>query len=228
MRLLGQLFGLNQGLKGTSDKLVQQISNIEKAIYARSNDSEDIFDLTQFAFNDEYRELQISKYEKVKHSFNVLDAISRNPHTMGYVRALAIAKEQNKQSFKFRSILSLVNPARLELQYNKEDNIIKGLQNYIGDYLVKQWMLSKDDTTIVIPKGNMAYDKFGNIYELTEDTPIKLGTDWGNATFRKWFENQVIPDLKAGRISPGVLFGGVSGNKFIKDLGVLPQTLKIF
>ena len=219
MRLLGQLFGLNQGLKGTSDKLVQQISNIEKAIYARSNNSEDIFDLTQFAFNDEYRELQISKYEKVKHSFNVLDAISRNPHTMGYVRALAIAKEQNKQSFKFRSILSLVNPARLELQYNKEDNIIKGLQNYIGDYLVKQWMLSRDDTTIVIPKGNMAYDKSGNIYELTEDTPIKLGTDWGNATFRKWFENQVIPDLKAGRISPGVLFGGVSGNKFIKDLG---------
>ena len=79
-------------------------------------------------------------------------------------------------------------------------------------------MLSTGDTTIVIPKGNMAYDKFGNIYELTEDTPIKLGTDWGNATFRKWFENQVIPDLKAGRISPGVLFGGVSGNKFIKDL----------
>lgn len=219
MRLLGQLFGLNQGLKGTSDKLVQQISNIEKAIFVRSENSDDIFDLTQFAFNEQYRQKYINKYETVKHSFNVLDAISRNPHTMGYVRALAVAKEQNKQSFKFRSILALVNTAQAELQYRKESNIIKGLQNYIGDYLVKQWMLSKDDTTIVIPKGNMAYDRYGNSYELKEDTPIKLGTSWGNATFRKWFENQVIPDLKAGRISPGILFGGVSGNKFIKDLG---------
>ena len=34
-----------------------------------------------------------------------------------------------------------------------------------------------NDLSIIIPKGNKIFDQFGNISELTEDTPIKLGTD---------------------------------------------------
>ena len=80
-------------------------------------------------------------------------------------------------------------------------------------------MLS-NDTTIVIPKGNKAFDKYGNMYDLTEDTPIKLGTDWGNATFRIFMENEVIPNLKKGLIKTDSNFSFVdlSQNRFIRDL----------
>ena len=52
-----------------------------------------------------------------------------------------------------------------------------------------------NDLSIIIPKGNKIFDQFGNISELTEDTPIKLGTDYGDATFRMFMENEVIPNL---------------------------------
>ena len=71
----------------------------------------------------------------------------------------------------------------------------------------------------IIPKGNKAFAKDGTMFELTEDTPIRLGTDWGDATFRMWMENEIIPNLKQGIIKPGTVFEGISGNRFIKDLG---------
>ena len=86
----------------------------------------------------------------------------------------------------------------------------------MGDYLRKQWMQS-NDLQVVIPKGNKAFDKFGNMFELTEDTAIKLGTDWGDATFRVFIENEVIPNLKRGIIKTdsGIDFVDISHNRFI-------------
>ena len=75
-----------------------------------------------------------------------------------------------------------------------------------------------NDIIMDIPAGVKAFDKDGNQNELTESKPIKLGTDWGNATFRVFMETKVIPDLKRGIIKPGVELGAIKANKFIKDL----------
>lgn len=218
MKILGQLFGLNKGLKTSPDELASQINNIERAIYNHTENQEDLIDLTRFAFDKAYREQCIAKYEEIKHSFNILDAVARVPHFMGYIQTLAVAAKEAQNAFKFRSSRNLSLQIAHELGYRREDKIIRGIQNFIGDYLRKGWMRSKE-LTFIIPKGNKAFAKDGTMFELTEDTPIRLGTDWGDATFRMWMENEIIPNLKQGIIKPGTRLEEISNNRFIKDLG---------
>lgn len=217
MRRLGSIFSLNQGIKNDPEGLLRQVNLIERAVYDITGDEEDIIDINKFAFDEAYRQRAINAYEKVKHSFNILEAVATVPHFMGYVRTLAIALREVSESFKFRSSRNMSLELSDIIGYNDENRIIKGIENYVGDFLRKQWLLH-NDIQMVIPKGNQAFDKQGNKYILAQDTPVHLGTDWGAATFRMFMESQVIPDLKAGKIKPGVDFPGVKDNRFIKDL----------
>ena len=213
MRVLGSLLSLNQGVKTDLEGLVRQIELIEKAIYNKTENANDLIDLQRFAFDESYREEMIERYEKVKHSFNILDVVSKVPHFLGYVQTLATAVAEQRQSIKFRTVRSYIYALD---EYNIfEKDLTKGLSNYIDNELRNEWLSSK---VFTIPKGNTAFDRNGNEYILTEDTDIMLGTDWGNATFRKFMEDRVISDLKQGRVRPDVEFSGVSDNGFIRDL----------
>lgn len=218
MRRLGSILSLNQGIKN-SEGLLNQVNLIERAIYDITGEQEDLINLSKFVFDEQYREQCINKYEEYKHTFNILDVVASVPHFMGYLQTLALAATEAETSFKFRSIKQL--SLELSKQYNisRESNVIKGIQNFIGDWLRKQWMLSSDKV-IIIPKGNKAFDSNGNLIELTVDTPIKLGTEWGDATFKMWMENEVIPNIKAGQIAPNISpREDVYNNRFVKDLG---------
>ncbi len=218
MRRLGSIFSLNQGIKNDPEGLLRQVNLIERAVYDITEDEKDLIDINKFAFDEAYRQRAINAYEKVKHSFNILEAVATVPHFMGYVRTLAVALREVSESFKFRSSRSMSLELSKRIGYNDENKIIKGIENYVGDFLRKQWLL-QNNVQIIIPKGNQAFDKQGNKYILAQDTQIHLGTDWGAATFRMFMESQVIPDLKAGKIKPGVEnFPGVKDNRFIKDL----------
>jgi hypothetical protein len=47
-----------------------------------------------------------------------------------------------------------------------------------------------------------------------------LGSESANSTFKMWMETEVIPNLKAGRISPTIIDEKtIKENPFIKDLG---------
>lgn len=219
MRSLGAILSLNQGIKTNPEGLLNQVNLIERAIYDKTGDLDDLVDLTKFVFDEKYRLDCIQRYEKVKHSFNIYDVVSTIPHFMGYLQTLAIALREVSGAFKFRSTKALVLDLSEQLDYEREDKITKGVQNFVGDYLRKQWMQS-NNLQIIIPKGNKAFDKFGNIVELTEDTYIKLGTDWGDATFRVFMENEIIPNLKKGVIKTNsdIDFVDISHNRFIQDL----------
>ena len=217
MRRLGSIFSLNQGIKSDPEGLLRQVNLIERAVYDITKDEKDLIDINKFAFDEAYRQRAINAYENVKHSFNILEAVATVPHFMGYVQTLAVALREVSESFKFRSSRSMSLELSKMIGYNDENRIIKGIENYVGDSLRKQWLL-QNDVQMIIPKGNQAFDKQGNKYILAQDTPVHLGTDWGAATFRMFMESQVIPDLKAGKIKPGVDFPGVKDNRFIKDL----------
>lgn len=217
MRRLGSIFSLNQGIKSDPEGLLRQVNLIERAVYDITKDKKDLIDINKFAFDEAYRQRAINAYENVKHSFNILEAVAIVPHFMGYVQTLAVALREVSESFKFRSSRNMSLELSKRIEYNDENRIIKGIENYVGDFLRKQWLL-QNNVQIIIPKGNQAFDKQGNKYILAQDTPIHLGTDWGAATFRMFMESQVIPDLKAGKIKPGVDFPGVKDNRFIKDL----------
>lgn len=220
MRSLGAILSLNQGIKTNPEGLLNQVNLIERAIYDKTGDLEDLVDLNRFVFDAQYRQDCIQKYEEVKHSFNIYDVVSTIPHFMGYLQTLAVALREVNGAYKFRSTKALVLDLSKQLSYEREDKITRGVQNFVGDYLRKQWMQS-NDLQVVIPKGNKAFDKFGNMFELTEDTTIKLGTDWGDATFRVFIENEIIPNLKKGIIKTNsdIDFVDISHNRFIQDLG---------
>nr|DAD59206.1 MAG TPA: hypothetical protein [Bacteriophage sp.] len=60
---------------------------------------------------------------------------------MGYVQTLAIALREVSESFKFRSSRSMSLKLSKRINYNDENRIIKGIENYVGDSLRKQWLL---------------------------------------------------------------------------------------
>lgn len=217
LRILGQILSLNQGIKTDPEGLVTQINLIERAIYNITKNTNDIIDIKKFVQDEAYRNSKIEAYEKIKHSFNILEAVSTVPHFMGYLELLAVATKEQEQSFKFRSSRSMSLDLSISLNYYNEKKIIKGIEYYVGDYLRKQFLLQKG-VVVTIPKGNKAFNKLGNMYTLKEDTPVYLGTDHGAATFRMFMETQVIPDLQAGRVVPNSDFSTVSNNKFIRDL----------
>ena len=218
-RVLGQILSINQGIKTSSDKLLTQINNIERCVYDKTENEGDIIDLIQFVSNKKYRDECIQKYEEVKHSFNILDAVSVVPHYFGYLKTLAIAKAELMQSFKFRSSQKSSLTLKTELNLYDESKLNKGLQNFIGDYMCKEWIKQYRYRYITIPKGNRAFNKNGDMFTLEEDIDVDMSTDWGRATFRLWFENEVIPNLKRGEVKPGIEYTAVSHNKFIRDLG---------
>lgn len=233
MKTLGQILSLNQGIKTTSSDFITQINNLRRAIYDKTNNLEDLVDLTKFAFDDSpyikdeikyssYREYIISRYENLKTAFNIFDVVTKVPHFMGYLQTLVTTNVEVNNAFTFRSSDNLLLDIKLKLGgYIKEDNLMRGIQNFCGDYLLKRWMLDTENQRkqIIVPKGNQAFDKAGNLYTLTEDKILHLGLDEDNATFRLWMENEVIPNLKNGVIKPGTNWTRVSNNKFIKDLG---------
>lgn len=219
LRTLGQILGLNQGIKTSSGDLIKQINLIERAIYNTTEKLEDIIDVNRFVLDERYRQQCIIDYEnKAKHSFNILDIVAKNEHSMGYLQSLAIGNAMDLNSFKYRSLRNLTLELSKRLKYKKEDKLAKGIQNFIGDYTRKRWMRDSD-ISIVIPAGNKAFTKTGEVITLGEATRIQLGTDWGDATFRMWMENEVIPNLKQGIIGPNISLSKIADNRFIQDLG---------
>lgn len=239
MKRIGEIAGLNQGLPTQLPKLINKINAIEGIFEdnikteQQLNDVSAIFNkygfefnkvisLEQFAFDDKYRKACIEAYDAIKHTFNVLDVVSTSPHIMGYIQALTVAKVCMSRSYKFRSIINNYRHLSKTFGANKND-VIKGLENYIGDKIISDWMLSK---TVIIPAGNYIFDENGKISEkpLEADTSIQLGTDWGNATFRLWMENEVIPNLKAGKVGDPNMGIIASSNKFVQDIGASLRT----
>lgn len=217
MKRLGAILGLNQGIKTDPEGLLKQVNLISNAIFDQTENINDKIDIYQFAFDPQYRLEAIQKYEKYKHSFNILDVVSTIPHFMGYIRTLATAFKEASESFKFRSCVNLIPNLAKELKYKNEAKLMKGVENYVGDFLRDQWF-SQSRKQVIIPEGNSYLTKNLTVGKLKKDLPVNLGDDIGAATFRMFMEQQIIPDLQLGKISPNAEVPGIKDNKFIKDL----------
>lgn len=208
MRILGQILGANQGLKSSNSDFLQQVNNFEQ---------EGFTDIQKFIFgSQEYREDIVNNYEKDKKvSVNIYDVINNVPHFFGYIKSMATALTMLEQSNKFKSLRKITRSLPENAGFIDNRQLISGIVNFLGDLHLNLFLRNK---TIVIPKDNIAFDESGNSYTLKEDTPIRLGTDYSNATLKAFLEKTVIPNLKKGIVTPGKIFSVVSDNKFIKDL----------
>lgn len=222
LKLLGQILGANQGVRNPFVDFMSYVNTFETAIAKISGDSKDRFDFTDFMTNPKYREEQTQNYEKNKVSFNILKVVQTVPHYWGYLSTVFAKHQYMKQtSVKYRTIYD--NLQRVENIVGKMDleKKINSMVNLVDYKLINQYLANK---SFHIPTGvdiiSLETAEQSTRIPATELTKIHLGTQGGNATFKNWVEQHVIPDLKEGFTTSDHRYRNpvLANNGFIKSL----------
>lgn len=218
MSTIGQIAGLNQGLKGDLQSILNKVGLFEQLFEDCPEDIKDqlkakygseYVDISKFITQKKYQNDIIELYSQSKHFVNIPHVIISLPLLKTYVETLAADLEECRRSYKFRSIHDLQNKVLKQYGGNIK-NIRQGILNYTNKKLIDSFLLFQN-IQLTLPSGSTIYDKKGNPSkkESQADLTIQLGTEWGNASFRNWFEYTVIPEIKKGSLA---------NNKFIRDL----------
>ena len=216
-RKLQRFLRLNQGLPNT-DTEVQQLVNTFNTLAA------DI-DLKRFVSDEQYRKQVASKGTG---AINILGILSSNAHFLGYLKSLSIANESFSKSFLYRASDSLYPVACSKMNTDMGNEklrtaVYKGTTKSIQEVVRNYFLQSR--SPIMIPSGNSIFTSnfSGKVEELQLSTAVsvRLGTELGNATFKKWVETEIIPNLKKGNLGGDVNVPSLRTNEFIRDLATI-------
>lgn len=236
MKAMGQLAGFNQGLKATNADFLNQINNLEETLKTRKKVSKISTNIREkqeriifhdFISNDTYRKEIIEKYNSIKFDFNILDVISTVPNYRGYFYAADIAHSSKMRMIRYRTLYE--NLSRLQELVGDMDlsQAIKAIDKLISYKLINNYLLSTKQS-FILPKNNTIVSINEDIMGISTDTTSKstksmeifLGTQGGNATFKKFFEDVIIRDLQQGitEYKGKIKNPYISNNNFIKSL----------
>ena len=196
----------------------RQISEAIKMLSDNDYESNYKVDLERFLTDEKYRDKCIEQYNIVKQSYNPLQVISEVPHYRGYVESMFVAyKGLKNKSVKFK-ILSEYTKDWIKshgVSASLQSQVVKNSSDAVNLYLRQEWMKSEKDLRFTIPAGSHAFTSgLINAKITTVDLPIQLGTDVGDANFKLWMEEVMIPKWKK-------LYGN---NKFIQNLKPVVNT----
>lgn len=231
IRVLGVLLGSNKGVKTKIEDGINFINTLENIISDRykimNPDADESklaalkIDYLRFCTDKEYMERCIDKYDKVKHTVNILQVVALCPHIFSYLRASIIPHAGfMSASSKYRSTQAVINSGiynTLGIRAAKDkSNSLKGLNNEINAMMLMQW-LSDTKKVFYLPSGQRYFKSGTNelvVYEGKDPLPISLWTPEGLATFKLYMEQCILPELKNSAFED---------NKFVKNLS--PFTL---
>lgn len=222
LKVLGQLLGANQGIKNSMEDYLKYINALEnctknhaKVVGKRGSK----FTAEDF-LNDP--QTQIEEYFKVMTSFNPLHIINTVPHYKGYLTTV-VKKHQimKEESYKYRGVYNNLDKVKEVVGTVKLDQAIKGLSNLFDFKIINDFLAKKSFT---LPTGGEIVT-LNSMFEskkvkTNRPTTIFLGTLTGNATFKNWMEQTVIPLLKEGYRSESKAYKNetLASNKFIQSL----------
>lgn len=225
MKRLGTLLGSNKGVKSKIEEGQNFINTLEECIKARKeqlgqtyNPQEDRVDYVLFCTNPEYREQCIEKYEKVKHSVNILQVLSVTPHMFSYVKTCMIPYVGFMDaSAKYRSIQSMIRNGAYDrvgvVTSQEKSSAIKGLARAVDNAMLMQW-LSDTKKQFILPEGQEYFQEGTSELKVArENMPIALWTPEGLATFKHYMENYIVKHLARKAI--------YKNNVFIQDLATI-------
>lgn len=152
-----------------------------------------------------YKEIVDTLYNEIKQSFNVFNVVDALPHYKAYREAAYIDYISASTSAKFRALSNVLLPIiNNTYKPNKRSlrNYLRRAQWFLESTLINQFLLEE-------PVLELVY-KTKTIGDSTLVDRIQLGTTEGNATFKSWMENVLIPYLKDDP--------NLKDNDFIKDL----------
>lgn len=161
-------------------------------------------DLEKFLYDEVYQQEKIAQYDRIKQSYNVLRVLTTDPQYKGYMETLYMAHQgllnkQLKYRFTVGKIADFIQ--KNKVTGNLQQQVLKNGNNYV-DYKLRQSWMRDSDIQITIPGSTdkmktYAFIGTPNSYsQLYFDKTIQLGTDMGDANFKLWMEQTLIPKLK--------------------------------
>lgn len=162
-------------------------------------------DLEKFLYDEAYQQEKIAQYDRIKQSYNVLRVLVTDPQYKGYMETLYMAHQgllnkQLKYRFTVGKIADFIQ--KNKVAGNLQQQVLKNGNNYVDYKLRQNWMRdSKMQITIPGSTDKMKTYAFmgtlNNYSQLYFDKTIQLGTDMGDANFKLWMEQTLIPRFKA-------------------------------
>lgn len=161
-------------------------------------------DLERFLYDEVYQWEKIVQYDRIKQSYNVLRVLTTDPQYKGYMETLYMAHQgllnkQLKYRFTVGKIADFIQ--KNKVTGNLQQQVLKNGNNYV-DYKLRQSWMRDSKIQITIPGSTdkmktYAFIGTPNSYsQLYFDKTIQLGTDMGDANFKLWMEQTLIPKLK--------------------------------
>lgn len=161
-------------------------------------------DLEKFLYDEVYQQEKIMQYDRIKQSYNVLRVLTTDPQYKGYMETLYMAHQgllnkQLKYRFTVGKIADFIQ--KNKVTGNLQQQVLKNGNNYV-DYKLRQTWMRDSNIQITIPGSTNKMKTYAfigtpNSYsQLYFDKTIQLGTDMGDANFKLWMEQTLIPRLK--------------------------------
>lgn len=162
-------------------------------------------DLEKFLYDEAYQQEKIIQYDRIKQSYNVLRVLVTDPQYKGYTETLYIAHQgllnkQLKYKFTVGKIADFIQTNKVAR--NLQQQVLKNGNNYV-DYKLRQNWMRDSKMQITIPGSTNKIKTYAfmgtlnNYSQLYFDKTIQLGTDMGDANFKLWMEQTLIPKFKA-------------------------------
>lgn len=202
MSTMGQAQGINQGQRTNLYANRAFIKRIDDFVNKRFKDKEidATFSFEKFVTDDVYRANMIDLYDKVKSTYNILEALTTLPHFWEMLKTTAISKGAIKQSsWRDRSIWDMADSIEtLNNVWISEDDW-KALDIYINDKIIAAF-LRENDIHFKVPVGVNYYSGMsleGKLQNKVDGYEISLNSVTGIASFKRLVEESIIPYLKS-------------------------------
>ena len=215
LRNMGKILKLNQGLPTKVDEILDLVNSIENIINVSDNTRvHKIEDL----LNPSKLNTIVQDYESKKITFNIPLMISVIPHFNYYLKLLVAAHKSCMHIQRYQTQYNELTRVRPMGRKNTE-LISRGSSNYSADYIINKFLF-EHAKQVAIPNGIKYYDGSGEPVDVKGAYQIiQLGTDSGNASFKRWMDTYVIPRLKEGYVSYDSTKSAVAQtNQFLQEL----------
>ena len=201
-------------------KLIKRV-NERLGIQTTVSDDIEVIDFKRFAESfiadpdnpNAYHNQQIELYERnCKTCVNPLRILTTVPHYKGYLESMILAYEGDYfKSVKFRAIKQLGNKFIGDTKISRATDktaVYKGVQSFVDDYMNNAYLRTQ---TFKLPASTSTrtvsiVSKLDFIVNTKEGEPVALGTELGNKTFEKFFEEVFIPELKKSNLGRDNIF----------------------
>lgn len=175
----------------TSINIQTMLENISKEKISSA------FDFHRFMIDKQYRELAIDFYNIIKDTHNIFDVITRIPNHFVAFQAYDTAY----QILRISSVkAAIVDEMRILLKKQRvffDEDKIKKLINYSDELLISKFLYDRD-IKFPINKGQEYYTENMDIQKKQIGEMQSLKTYYDVASFKKWFENYLLPQIANG------------------------------